>query len=111
MATDHGQFNRAQIVDGQFFKARGHCAGLLEPTDAAFNDIATKVLSSIEDWWPSSTVPDLVQSLGNDSAHVMSSQPLTDATMAICAIPSYLLGTPPAMRPMDAYGIEHGFCI
>jgi hypothetical protein len=111
VAADHCQLNRAQIVDGQFLKACGHCTGLLKPTDAPFNDVSPAVLPGIEDWWPSSAVTHLVLSFGNDSTYVMSAEPLTDAAMAVCPICGNSFGAPSAMRSVNAHGIKHGFGI
>lgn len=47
IALDDGQMDDAQIVEGQFFVARCHRPALLEPADAAFDDVAAAIVGGI----------------------------------------------------------------
>jgi hypothetical protein len=48
MPPDHGELDATQVMNGEFFKAGGYCACLLEPANTALNDVSAAVLRSIE---------------------------------------------------------------
>lgn len=109
MPSNHSQLNAAQVMDGQFLEASRNSARLLEPTDATLDDVAAPVLLRVKSRRSPPAVRDVVQPLGNDRTYPVTTQPLADAAMAVGSIPGPLLRAPPAVRPMDADGIEHRF--
>lgn len=100
-------------MNGELLEAGGYRSPFLEPADTTLDDVAPAILLSIEGWGTTSAAGNLVAALRNDRSHVMSSQPLTNASMAVGFVPRHPLRALArnSSRPSDAHGIEYGFGI
>ncbi len=76
---DHGQFEHRQEVAGGFLQSRGDAAGVFEPADAAFDDVAAAVGVAIKAWGAARLAAVGLGFLGDHRADPMPLQPLSDA--------------------------------
>lgn len=112
MSAEHGEFDAAEVMHDELFETGRNSTCLLEPADAALDDVAPAVLLSIEVRRPPGSALNLVAPLGDHGTYPMSAQPLSDAPMAVALVAGLLgsLSGAPA-GAIDAHRVKQRFCI
>ena len=88
VSLDDGQFEHGQVVDGCFFVASGDASGLLEPADAALDDVAALVGVGVEGRGTARFAAEWLVFLGNDRLDVSLPQPMADARNVVPLSPA-----------------------
>jgi hypothetical protein len=100
VTPDDCEFDHGQKVDRQFLESGPDATALLQPADAAFNDMPLPVQRFVEVQGASLMLSPLVIALRNDGSDAVPPQPVTNTGITVPLVAGHVAGT---ASPSDSH--------